>query len=485
MDKIISRAIFPLTTPALGAQRRPARSSLPRPHFVFLIICSVNAILLTVVTPPFQVHDEFQHFFRSYQISEMHLWGTAHDGRGGGMLPSSLPEFVENTWGTLRIYYVPPLGSHPLAETWKEFQRPLDPDRRKFADFSGVVSYAPLPYIPQAIAMALGRHLGVAPLGLLYLGRLANAFAAIAMIFWSLKLLPTGREAALVIASFPMAQFEYASVAPDAAIIATSFLFTSIALGATVRQRWSWRDVLCCIASGSVFCSIKPVYAPLLTIGLPAAFMLERRTTGGQARRRILIIHAIIIGAVMLVTVAWFLSTWNTRTVDLSGNSMRQQVSFILRQPLGYAAVLAADIVEHARHYVADTIGIFGVWKVYLPPYVYVSAMLALFAAAAFSVTDNARLPVPVCIWYCALIIAVYLLIQSALYVMLPIGDFTGLQGRYLLPLGALSAALLSSAVGSRAPRSGAGLVYVLVIGALCCITAVMGNTIASAYQVF
>jgi uncharacterized membrane protein len=481
--KIRGNAIIQFRIPIHQIKKYAASLYLPSPHSIFILICGLNSIVLTIFTPPFQIHDELQHFFRSYQISEVQIWGAAANGRGGGVLPSSLNEFVENSWGTLRIYYVPPLGSHPLTETWKEFKRPLDPDRREFADFSGVVSYSPLPYLPQAVAIAFGRLLNFTPLGLLYLGRLSNALGAIAIIFWALKVLPTGREAALVIAMFPMAQFEYASVAPDASIIATSYLFTAIALRATARRRWSYSDIFACVASGSVFCSVKPVYAPLLAVGLPAVLSL-RATTGRRVLWRILIANATVCCGVMVVTVAWLISAWNTRIIGLSGDSIWHQVSFITTHPISYAAVLGADLVQNARHYVADTIGIFGVSKVYLPIYIYYLAVGTLITAAAFPVSKTEKIPAMVSIWYVGLMFIVFILIQTALFVMLPIGDFGGLQGRYLLPLGALAAATLTSAMNSREPRSGARGAYILVLGALCWITVMMEVTIVRDYQV-
>ena len=161
------------------------------PHIAFLLVGGINAILLTFLTPPFQVHDEFQHFFRSYQLSEAEIWGSVQDGHPGSVIPSSLPEFVERSWGTLEVWHVPPLGTHRLAETWREFQQPLAPSRRQFAEFI-TVDYSPLLYVPQTLGITAGRLFGASPLALLYLGRLANAATAIVVIAWSLKVLPDG-----------------------------------------------------------------------------------------------------------------------------------------------------------------------------------------------------------------------------------------------------------------------------------------------------
>ena len=234
----------------------------------------INAILLTFLTPPFQVHDEFQHFFRSYQLSEAEIWGSVQDGHPGSVIPSSLPEFVERSWGTLEVWHVPPLGTHRLAETWREFQQPLAPSRRQFAEFI-TVDYSPILYVPQTLGIAAGRLFGASPLALLYLGRLANAATAIVVIAWSLKVLPMGRAMALAVALLPMGQFEYGSVAPDATIIASGFLLTATSLRASLRNEWPRTDVLISAIAAGIVCS-KVVYSPLLAIGIPAMLQLGK-----------------------------------------------------------------------------------------------------------------------------------------------------------------------------------------------------------------
>ena len=242
-----------------------------KPHVVFWLVAGLNGLLLVFLTPPFEVHDEFQHFFRTYQLSEGTLWGVVQAGRVGGVLPTSLAELVLRTWGTLGIWTVPPTHVHPLGQTWSEFSLPLQPSLRAFADFSGAASYSPLPYAPQATAIALGRWLECPPLALLYAGRVANAAASISLVAWAIRILPSGRDVALVIALLPMAQYEYSSVAPDGLIIATAFLFTALSLEAAQCGRWvAWKAIVAAIAA-AVFCSIKPPYAPLLLLSfLPA-----------------------------------------------------------------------------------------------------------------------------------------------------------------------------------------------------------------------
>ena len=98
--------------------------------------------------------------FAALQMNKTLGLTSAAFGLGGGMLPSSLLDFVERSWGTLRLYETPPVGTHPVAETWKEFSRALVPDRRQFADFSGVGGFFDgLDHLIEHVGRDRGLHL--------------------------------------------------------------------------------------------------------------------------------------------------------------------------------------------------------------------------------------------------------------------------------------------------------------------------------------
>src|SRR5438128_12415915 len=188
------------------------------------------------------------------------------------MLPSSLIGLIESVLGTRAVFAPRPITAQPLQQTWMALDRPLEPRRRELVSME-YSTKPPPPYLPQAIAIAAGRWLGAGPLALLYLGRLANALAALIVLASAVRLMPIGRELTMLFGLLPMAIYEYASVSPDAAVITTAFLFTAGALRAKLRARWTAGQLGVAMASGLVFCGQKPVYAPLLLVGVPAALV--------------------------------------------------------------------------------------------------------------------------------------------------------------------------------------------------------------------
>jgi hypothetical protein len=146
------------------------RTAWLRPGLVCFLLGLLGVMPLVVLTPPFQVPDESQHFLRAYQLSELRMRAFVEDGETKAMLPSSLIELIEHFLGTRAVLAPRPITAQPLQQTWMALDRPLEPERRELVSLE-YSAYPPPPYLPQAIAIAAGRWLGAGPLALLYLGK--------------------------------------------------------------------------------------------------------------------------------------------------------------------------------------------------------------------------------------------------------------------------------------------------------------------------
>jgi hypothetical protein len=72
-------------------QATPVETAWLSPAVVCLLLGLVGAVLMIVLTPPFQVPDEQVHFYRAYQLSELQPREIVRDRTAGGMLPSKCP----------------------------------------------------------------------------------------------------------------------------------------------------------------------------------------------------------------------------------------------------------------------------------------------------------------------------------------------------------------------------------------------------------
>ena len=444
---------------------RLAATSLARrlpPYAVFLLIAGINVLLLCVLTPPFQVHDEFQHYFRSYQLSEGRAIGTVRHGKPGAELPASLPAFVMHSWGTLRVWQKSPLQSESLERTWRDFKQPLAPAQKTFAHFL-MVSYSPIMYVPQALGMAIRRWFSLSPLGLLYAARLANAVMLVAVTAAALWIMPAGRELALAIVLLPGCQYEFGSVAEDGVVIAATFMFCALVMRSAERRSWSAGAVVAALLAGSVVCA-KLVYAPLLALALPLRL-------GREMPRRLLLVD-LTIGVVSLGSaLAWYhLSDATLHSFLLRPSEISAKEHLILSHPLQFVWSILLDLRHHGFFYFQDAIGWLGVWTVPLPVVSYLLAAVAMVAGGLASVGLGTNSRPALGAWCLALGIGVVVLLETAMFLVnSPLGTLhvEGMQGRYFLPLGALAAVGVAGMRGVRLPTTVLNLVYVEMIGIL------------------
>jgi hypothetical protein len=470
------------------AQKESVRALSAGRGLLCFILGLLGALPLIVLTPPFRVPDEFQHFLRAYQLSELQLTASMYEGEARTllpasqeaklMLPSSLAELAESFLGTRKVFIERDPTVQPLQGTFSALDRPLDPGRRELLSLL-TIAKAPLSYLPQASAIAVGRWLGAGPLLLLYLGRLANALVAVATIAWAVRLMPTGREMTMLFGLLPMTIYLYASVSADATVIATAFLFTAVALSAQFRGHWTRSEVALAITSGLVFCTQRPNYAPLLLIGLPTVLIRER------ARDNFLV-QVGIVATVVGAAVGWMYFTrpmWS----ELEGVSVGGQLNFIAADPLRFMRMLLTDAFR-SRFYYDSAVGVLGWMTIYLPRLGYVLPLCGFVLATLATPRNEPKLPAPNVAWNILLLAGTGVLTMTAGYLLWnPVGSPTIviMQGRYLLPPLALVAATWCSVVKVPVSRWLSRACLQLLVAVIVAEYIVTYSTIVAAYHLF
>ena len=150
--------------------RRPAL----RPEIIFLVVALVFGITFALITPVFQVNDEGDHYLKVNHLSQGQV-------------------FVEQS---------------------KVF----------------ISLYSPVPYLIPTLAVLIGKLLGLSALTIFYMGRLANLFVYILIIFLAIKYTPIQKWVFFLLALMPMALYEAASFSSDGFNIAISFLLIAYIL---------------------------------------------------------------------------------------------------------------------------------------------------------------------------------------------------------------------------------------------------------------
>lgn len=443
----------------------------------YLLVAIPVGLLLCAITPPFQVNDEFQHFFRAYQVSNLVGLGRAQDGVAGGQLPISLTLLVKGFLGSLELYKAHPVVPQRLTATLSWLHLPLSPHQTVFTDFSATVLYAPTSYLPQAAGIALARLAGGGALVCFYAARVTNLVAVLAVTAMALRLAPFGRYALLLVALLPTTLHLDASVSQDAGMIATLLLFLALCLRAYERAEWSTRDALLAALAGAFFAMSKAAYGPLLL--LAAAPCLSARRAGYGA-------PVLIVLAGLLSCMVWLAASHKLMVWHEWGNDSVRQLGFVLHHKLYVAWVLTRWLLISGPILLGSSVGMFVGWppEISLPGW-EIALLFLGFLALPFT-NDMPRLAqgyrllmillMPVTVY--AVLVLLYLSYE-------PVGGpYVGVaEGRHfipILPLLTLSLAAIRAGAPSFAPLARYAVAANAALGAACVVV-----TMWQAYRPF
>ncbi|MGI4951521.1 MAG: DUF2142 domain-containing protein [Janthinobacterium lividum] len=404
-----------------------------QPLLTALFVLSV--LFYMVVIPPFEVRDESAHFAKAVQLATGSFPTISQAGQPGAMLPAGVgallrayPFDAPNTATTRR--------SVPLL--LRDLGAPADPlGPAVFVDFAYIGSYLPAFYLPQLPGLAIGRGLGLSPLGVFYAGRLSAGLVGIALVLTAVSIIPYGRRSLLVIAVLPGTASQFASYSADSLLFGLSFLLIAILVRNAVqptRMRTGLAAVLmpCMIL-------FKGVYLPMAAAGLGRAHAWRPRT-----------LLPMVAGAVagVLLFGGWLAFAGgqinaqhyqSRRTLlPMVTSPPGEQVSFILAHPVTAGTAILSSIVERLPVFAVDWIGRFGYFNVFLPWPAYGLGVFVLLLAAGATRDSSAGPCLAERGLWLAIAAAVFVLVHLALYVTATaLGEtyVEGVQGRYFLPV--------------------------------------------------
>ncbi len=406
------------------------------PGRIFIGLALLFGGLFIGLTPPFQSPDEPNHFLRAYQISEGQFFPEKiAEQRLGGYLPASL-QAVTDSFAYLKNDYAARLRPGLLQRT---STLPLLPNQGIFLDFANTAVYAPMAYLPQAVAIALLRPLGVGPLGLLYATRLANLLIWILLIAAALRALPALHRPVAALALLPASLVMAASANADVLTNGLCFWLFAVFCQPVVRGKlWS-------MAAFMAVCAAKVVTWPLgLLYGLHPK---NRRYFGAM----------LAMGLVAAAGWGWLAQNWfipydaydphyrDTQTLN-EGVQPMAQLQFIATQPFDFLRIAAHSYMRALPSTLAHFVGKFGWEKNYLPTGWIVAlwlVLLSLICCESYSWTKNQR---GLAALVGLLFIILFSITMYALWCPVGAGELTNLQGRYFVPI----APVLALAVSNR-----------------------------------
>jgi uncharacterized membrane protein len=411
-----------------AAERDPAGwSSLFTASRIFLPLAWIFGTLFALITPPFQVPDEFQHFYRAYQVSEGRLTAYRQNGEVGGDLPISLKTFSERVWGN---HPFDPSSKADIRNVWAARTIPLQSRTRDFFVFGNVSWHSPTNYFPQAAAIAVARRIGLGPMGIFYAGRLGNLFGWSLLVYFSLRLIPILDWTILLLALTPMSLAQAASLSADATVNGVCFLFVAAAMRCAMMDGFIRKTHLIGLTlCGAAVALAKTAYLPLTILFL---LIPERRFS---SRGRYWAAFASFMLICLATIAGWSLCTFGSESYSMTDVSPRRQLIYMLHHPFLMLHMEVGMLL--AVPFISSIIGQLG-WheiKLWFP-------LTAAYFGVVFWTTRIAGWPDRTMtmrqrIVLVAAAVGCWVAVFSLIYLTFtPVGgrSINGLQGRYMIP---------------------------------------------------
>jgi uncharacterized membrane protein len=418
------------------------RISQIKPEIFFVLLSSLFGLAFLVITPPFQVPDEINHFYRAYQISEGHWIAEQKDQRVGGVIPKSL-ENITRPFIYIRWNSNEKTTGKIILEM---FAVPLFPEEKCFMDFPNTGIYSPVTYLPQAFSIFISRKLGLPPLYIFYLARLFALAFWILSIFLAIKLIPFYKWVFTLLALLPMSIFINMSLSADVVTNSLTFVFIAFIFHLIyVRQKVTKKTYCLTLLLSALIASAKLVYTPvvLLFLLIPRDKFISRKVFYIQTGALLLTVFCSgLVLAKSMNTLYIPYENYNPHFRDnatlMQCANMYKQMDYIMHHGIYLWHVFARSMVQTFDMYFKGYIGTFGWLDTQLPLWLtYISYTVLLITVLADHNT-NIRISLRYkSILFISAILCLALILLSLHLTWDCIGGdvIATIQGRYLIPV--------------------------------------------------
>ena len=308
----------------------------------------VLGLLVSVVVPPFQSPDEFEHITRAYLLGKGNIVLTAPSGQSsGGMIDAGLARYME-IFAPLPFKSERKLSGKEMSES----QQIGWTGSTVFRPALGMAYYFPGIYTVHMLGLKLGEWLNLSVDASYKLCRVFLLFSTCLILFYSFQLYrpPTVVLALLVI---PMSLFQFASASLDGIATALAIFIISVFLNARMtngafNSRWFYLAVVAWLLVAS---SRLQLFSMIL-LPVILAWTLRRYT------------YVVIAVVAALAVVVWqvvVLKTIVDGRVSL-GASSSEILQFYLFDPIKFVEVMGSTLrnTHLIKGYFSSFFGVLG-----------------------------------------------------------------------------------------------------------------------------
>lgn len=234
---------------------------IQKPEMVFLILATVFGSFSALVVPQLSVPDENMHFLRAYSIASGQITGTSDNKCS---FPTEVYNRSESIYkGDYSSHYAQRVNLDSTTQEW----------------CGTAAGYSPLAHIPQAIGVFIAQLLWPSTGVMILFGRLVSLAFFIGATYYIIKKVKIGKWAFVVIALFPTAIQQVASLSADSFTFVATFAAIAFLLNCAVQKSVMTRRqfvILLLLSAALILSKIPNVVLILFILFLPGRlFMYE------------------------------------------------------------------------------------------------------------------------------------------------------------------------------------------------------------------
>ncbi len=432
---------------------RQLKVFITKPEGFFLIFAAFFGFIFVFLTPPMQTPDEQTHFFQSYAVSNLDFVPQRFEQGGmahyGAELPKSIFQAARALSGDVAGVSETRFNKHLFVDY---ADQPLRTDLTSH-EASGS-SYAPIVYIPQATGITVGKIFDASPLIMIWLGRLANLAAWVAIIYFAIRIMPFGKWAMAILALNPMAVFLSASLSADVMTTALAFLFFSI-----VATTLSNKQILSKKKLIAIFVTLIMLVLTKPTNMIFALLLLAIPWKNFKNKRNYALFCFGAIGGALLTILLWnsIVSEANqfTANIQAAGRTLdpSAQLAGIIHDPLNYLKLILINYVlilpvgYPGDFTLTSVVGALGWGERSLPLWTIILYIVSVFFTFLHMIGRGGSLTKPQKLTILSVFALFVVANITALYIYVnAVGQsiILGVQGRYFIPSSILLAVLFT-----------------------------------------
>jgi len=411
------------------------------PTSFFVGAALVCEILFFWATPALQAPDEFNHFYRAYQVSEGYILPQQIDKRLGGQIPYDISDFVAPfKMASWVREYRPPRNGH--SDSFKQEVSKAS----VFRDFPNTAYYSPVSYLPQAFVISILRLFNAPASVIYYGGRIFGFIISLLVLLYAIRIIPVYKWLFTVLLLLPMNLFILNSFSADNVTNILAILFIALVFKMTFTENKIAHKTIYALAAIAVLLALaKLVYIGLILLVL----IIPAHKFKSRSQQLICVLGVFIIS--FSVTSLWssvvtdhylnyesYNSNYRDAATIVPKASYHEQKAYILDHPAYFPRVVVKSIFNPKQTYLAGYVGNFGAFlDVPMPLWIIILAYVVILFVALAEKNDFSFSIVQKLIMLCAVFTCLVLLLlsQHLTWDAVGKGRVDLIQGRYLVPL--------------------------------------------------